>query len=118
MQSTEPTVEAFLESLPPARKNDLQRLRALLKDVAPELRESMQYKMPTYSDETGDYVYAFNAQKHYLALYLRHIPEGLKPSLVGCNLGKGCIRFTRLDDARLEVFRQVLIETRHATADC
>lgn len=117
MQSAAPTVDAFLESLPPERKTDLTRIRALILELSPELQESMLYKMPTYSDETGKAIFAFNAQKQYLALYVRHIPDDLKAALAGCNLGKGCIRFTRLDDGRLKVFRQVLIETRHPTAE-
>lgn len=113
MQSHAPTVDQFLEALPADRREALSAIRALIQQTAPGLQETMRYKMPTYEEPDGRVIYAFNAQKNYLALYVGEVPQHLLPTLKGCNLGKGCIRFTKLPPERLAALQNVLVETRN-----
>jgi Domain of unknown function (DU1801) len=110
MQSDAPTVDAYLDSLAPALKTDLVALRNLIFSVDSTLVESMQYKMPCYNrpaqpDKT---VFAFNAQKNYLALYVLDIPSELRDTLKDFNVGKGCIRFKSVTPERLATLRTIL----------
>ena len=60
------------------------------------LVEGIQYKMLSFSDTAGS-VFALNAQKHYVSLYVGNI-EKIDPDktfLQALNLGKGCIRFSK-----------------------
>mgnify|MGYP001439545522 FL=1 len=68
-------------------------IRQMILDYAPELEESIRYKMLNFG-KGDDYVFALNAQKHYVSLYvgdLEKVPDSEK-LLEGFNLGKGCVR--------------------------
>ncbi|MGB3592822.1 MAG: DUF1801 domain-containing protein [Ornithinimicrobium sp.] len=108
MQSSAATPEEFLASLDPDwRRETLTQLRDIIHRQAPELDESMHYKMLGYS--AGDeFIFHLNAQRNYVSLYVGDVskvdPEGVL--LDGLDVGKGCIRFrrstpvatTRIDD--------------------
>lgn len=90
------------------RKEKLLAIRALILSYAPELEETIRYKMLNFG--TGErYVFALNAQKHYVSLYVGSI-EKIKDAhqlLAGFPLGKGCIRVRKthvLEETGLEQF--------------
>ena len=103
-----PSPDAYLAALEEDwRKDTLLRLRALIRNEAPDLEERMHYKMLGYG--LGDrYVFHLNAQKGCVSLYAGNAakidPQGTL--LDGLSVGKGCIRFsktksvpgTRIDD--------------------
>lgn len=78
------------------RRDTLYALRHLILQHAPELRETIRYKMLSYDDDRGP-VFGLNAQKGYVSLYVGNAanvdPTGML--LGGLNRGKGCIRFTK-----------------------
>ena|SRR5690554_3956005 len=78
------------------RKTTLSELKRLVHELAPELTESISYGMLTFDDADGG-VFALNAQKGYVSLYVGNIdsvdPDG--ELLAGLNRGKGCIRFSK-----------------------
>ena len=78
------------------RKEKLGQIRAIIQSAAPHLKEGINYKMLSYSDEKG-VVFHLNAQKHYVSLYVGNSkkvdPDG--SLLAGLDLGKGCIRFKK-----------------------
>lgn len=78
------------------RKEILLQLRALIMEAAPDLEESIHYKMLGYG--VGDrFVFHLNAQKGYVSLYTGDV-RTVDPSgalLAGLNVGKGCIRFSK-----------------------
>jgi uncharacterized protein YdhG (YjbR/CyaY superfamily) len=107
MQSKATTVSDYLEELPPDRRAALSELRALIRRVAPETVEAMQYGLPAFGD-----LCALASQKNYMALYVcesdlvkTHLAQLGK---VGC--GKGCIRFKRLTDLNLDTVETLLRE--------
>jgi uncharacterized protein YdhG (YjbR/CyaY superfamily) len=90
------------------RKEKLLAFRKLLKTYAPELEESVQWKVLSYADSKGG-LFALNAQKNYVSFYVGDAkkidPDG--SLLAGLNVGKGCIRFTKskqLEDTRIAEF--------------
>ena len=81
------------------RANTLKQVRALILREAPEMEESIVYKMLAYG--IGENIlFQLNAQRNYVSLYVGDItkidPE--KELMAGFNMGKGCIRLRKTDD--------------------
>ena len=78
------------------RRETLEEIRAIIKQKAPQLEESIHYKMLGYG--VGDKLaFHLNAQRGYVSLYVGNASK-VDPSgelLKGLNVGKGCIRFTK-----------------------
>ncbi len=111
MQSSAKTVPAYLKELPADRRAALVALRKLIKDVAPDAKESMQYGMPTYA--VGDCpLFALASQKHHLALYVCewNAMDKYRDKLGKTNCGKGCVRFKKLNDLSLDTVKKFLEE--------
>ena len=100
MQYDVQTPEEYLESLPlDWRKEKLEELRSLILRQSGDLEEIINYKMLGYK-LGGNLIFHLNAQKGYVSLYVGNI-EKIDPAgtlLIGLNVGKGCIRFTKTKD--------------------
>lgn len=81
------------------RRDKLQSIRAIIQKQAPQLSESINYKMLGYAlDE--NYVFHLNAQTAYVSLYVGNASK-IDPSgelLQGLSVGKGCVRFSKSTD--------------------
>ena len=98
------------------RKEKVLRIREMILKHAPELNESIRYKMLNFGIlETDDYLFALNTQKHYVSLYVGDILK-VDPSgdmLIDFNLGKGCIRVRKtidIEETGLEEFIKKTID--------
>lgn len=98
------------------RKEKLLGIREIILKYAQELEESIRYKMLNYGKEKDDdYLFALNAQKHYVSLYVGNISK-IDPSrklLRGLDLGKGCIRVRKtinIEETGLEEFIKKAID--------
>lgn len=106
------------------RRETLLQLRALITAQAPELDETIHYKMLGYG--SGDnYVFHLNAQKGYVSLYVGNAskidPDGV--FLNGLNVGKGCVRFSKtksVSETRIDAFigRAVDLWKAGVNVDC
>lgn len=101
------------------RKEKVLRIREMILKHAPELNESIRYKMLNFGIlEADDYLFALNAQKHYVSLYVGDILK-VDPSgdmLIDFNLGKGCIRIRKtidIEETGLEEFIKKTIDLWH-----
>lgn len=90
------------------RRDKLLEIRAIIREQAPQLTESMHYKMLGYGvDDT--YAFHLNAQRAYVSLYVGDTSK-VDPDrklLDGLNVGKGCIRFsksTEIAETRVDEF--------------
>lgn len=115
MQYDAKNADEYLELLEDDwRKEKLLAVRQMICEYAPELEEVIRYKMLNYGkDDT--YVFALNAQKHYVSLYVGTIDkvENAETLLEGYNYGKGCIRIKKtlkIVDTGLEAFIQKTID--------
>lgn len=109
MKSTAETVDEYLQEIPEERREALSALRARIKRLAPDAKESMQYGMPTYS--MGEFLFGLASQKQYLSLYVDPtLLEAYRPRLGTLNLGKGCIRFRHLEDLPMDVVEDLMRE--------
>jgi uncharacterized protein YdhG (YjbR/CyaY superfamily) len=89
------------------RKEKLLLIRDIIKSYAPELKEGICYKMLCYGGDQP--VFALNAQKGYVSLYVGNIEkvDDAKLLLKGFDIGKGCIRIKKsinIQDTGLERF--------------
>jgi uncharacterized protein YdhG (YjbR/CyaY superfamily) len=104
------TVADYLGEVAPERREALETLRSLVFQVAPDALETMRHGMPAY-DVGGKVLCQFASQKHYVSLYLDpKIVDGYRRELAGLSLGKGCVRFRKLDRLPLETIERMLRE--------
>jgi uncharacterized protein YdhG (YjbR/CyaY superfamily) len=122
MQYDAKNPEEYLEMLEDDwRKEKLLAIRQMILDYAPELDEVIRYKMLNYGKDDL-YIFALNAQKHYVSLYVGTIEkiENAKALLEGFNYGKGCIRIKKsikLEDTGLKQFIHKTIDMWRAGED-
>ena len=122
MQYDAKTAEEYLEMLEVDwRKEKLLMIRQIILDYAPEMEEVIRYKMLNYGKD-DDYVFALNAQKHYVSLYVGNIEkiDNAETLLEGYNYGKGCIRVRKtinIEETGLEQFIQKTIDMWRAGQD-
>jgi uncharacterized protein YdhG (YjbR/CyaY superfamily) len=111
MQSPAKTVPAYLKELPVDRRQALATFRKLIKQAAPDAKESMQNGMPTYAVGSCP-LFALASQKHHLALYVCawNAMNKNRNKLGKTNCGKGCVRFKKLEDLSLDVVEKLLAE--------
>lgn len=115
MQSSAPTVSAYLEEVPPERKAALERLRALCLELLNGYNESMLYGMPCYQHPAAkDPEIAFASQKNHISFYVfkQEVMQANRGLLKGASLGKGCIRYSKPEKINFDVVRKILLETR------
>ncbi|MDJ0334943.1 DUF1801 domain-containing protein [Salinibacterium sp. G-O1] len=62
------SVEDYLGALEPAYRAELERIRALVKDLVPDTEETMSYGMPTLKYRNRALVY-FTASKNHMSFY-------------------------------------------------
>lgn len=135
MQSQAKTVTAYLNELPPERKAAISRVReTILKHLPKGYEETMQYGMICYVVPLSRYPkgYAFDgktplpyaslgSQKNYMAVYLMctygnpqlydWFVKAYKASGKKLNMGKSCIRFTKLENLPLQVIGEAVAKT-------
>jgi len=98
----------YIAALDEPRRDDIARLHARIRERAPDIRSYVdrgflaygRYEYRYASGRTGDwFVLGLASNKAYLSLYAPTLD--LRPfvaRLPKANLGRGCIRFKRLDD--------------------
>lgn len=122
MQYDAKNYEEYIEMLEEDwRKEKLLAIRQMILAYAPELEEVIRYKMLNYGKD-DHYIFALNAQKHYVSLYVGTIDkvENAEVLLAGYNYGKGCIRVKKtikMEDTGLEQFIHKTIDKWRAGED-
>jgi uncharacterized protein YdhG (YjbR/CyaY superfamily) len=111
MKIIDPGVAAYLKSLDAPTRATLTELRSWVVKAAPHASETMLYKMPTYL--LGEVWVAYKAQKNYFSLYLCETSVVAKhaKALAHLNVGKGCIRFKKLEDLPKKDILEMLKES-------
>lgn len=131
MQSAAKTVSAYLKELPAERRKVIEAVRAvILKNLPKGYEEIMQYGMISYvvplsmypagygekKDVPLPYI-SLGAQKNYFVLHLLNLymnpeaDEWFRQAYVAAgkklDMGKGCVRFKKLEDLPLAVIGKV-----------
>jgi uncharacterized protein YdhG (YjbR/CyaY superfamily) len=92
MSSLPQTVDEYLASAPPEALETLEKLREIIRTVAPEAVETISYQVPTYK-LFGSLV-AFGAAKNHCGFYVMSATamDGFRDELKGLSTSKGTIR--------------------------
>lgn len=105
-----PQVDQYIEDLAPDRKAALEQIRTLIRTTLPDIKETMQYRMPTF--ELDEVVCAAASQKQYISLYMDvELVEEHRDELAHLDVGKSCIRFKKIEDLPLNTIQKILEET-------
>jgi hypothetical protein len=131
VQSDADTVERYLAGLPDDRRPIVEAVRQVVLDHLPDgFEEVMQYGMISYVVPLARYPDTYNGQaltvaslanqKRHLSLYLMgaYGDEGTEawlrerwPADKKLDMGKSCLRFTRLEDLSLDLIGAVIERT-------
>jgi uncharacterized protein YdhG (YjbR/CyaY superfamily) len=124
MQTDAQTIDEYIDSLPPDRRQTLEKIRKVILDNLPKgYEEEMNWGMITYQVPLEVYPDTYNkkplmyaalaSQKHHMAVYLTGIytDEKLRDEFEHAyratgkryDVGKSCVRFRKLDDLPLDV---------------
>jgi uncharacterized protein YdhG (YjbR/CyaY superfamily) len=85
----------YLDALPAEQKAAFERVRAVVREVAPDAEEGKSYGMPAFIHE-GRPLLGFRAAKQHLSVF-PFSPEAIEAvgdRLEGVDVSKGTIRFT------------------------
>ena len=123
------TPEQYIAEVEEKRRDDIQRLHDLVREVAPELEPTMEFKMLGYgkmkykyaSGREGEWMKIGIANnKQYISMYCcaatekGYVAEQYKERLPKANIGKSCVRFKRLADLDEDVLRELIRESADA----
>lgn len=134
MHSEATTVAEYLASLPADRREAITAVReVILKNLDEDYEETMQYGMISYAVSAGafpaDFPYdpkhplpfaALASQKEYMSVYLMGVysddgnehADWFRKSWAKAgkklDMGKACVRFTRLEDVALDVLGEAI----------
>ena len=132
VSSKETTPAAYLASLPPERRRVIAAVRAVVKKRLPKgYVETMNWGMLSYEIPLSRYPDTYNkqplmymalaAQKNNYALYMTSVSgdKVLMDRLVAAykaagkklDMGKGCLRFNKLEDLPLDVIGEIVAAT-------
>jgi uncharacterized protein YdhG (YjbR/CyaY superfamily) len=117
VQSTAATVDEYMQTVEPDRREALDRLRGLCREILVGWDEKMGWGMPGYGPPGSDPVVSWNSQKRHIALYagraaIESAGDGL--NVKGVSLGGGCIRYSRPAVMDFDVIADML---RHIRAN-
>jgi uncharacterized protein YdhG (YjbR/CyaY superfamily) len=86
------TVDIYIQGFQPEVQERLNEIRSLIKQLAPNAKESISYGMPAYS-LNGPLVY-FAGYKSHVGLYATPVThEAFKEELKKYKTGKGSVQF-------------------------
>lgn len=86
-------IDDYLSNVEPSKKRELERIRALAKEIVPSAEEAIVYGMPTLKYEGKPFL-GFNAHKNHIGIYpfSSQVIETLKDQLSKYESSKGTIR--------------------------
>ena len=116
VQSSAPTVDAWMLEVGPERLPYIQALRDACLKTFPGWEERMEYGMPAYGPTDAPEVgMAFNNQIQHVALYvgekaIQRFKAELKVPGISC--GKGCVRYMNPKKMDFAVIEAMLTDIR------
>lgn len=109
-------IDDYLTKLDPADRAQLERIRKIVHDVAPEVEECLSYGMPGFKLK-GKYLGGFNAFKAHLSFFPgARAVDVLKDKLDGFKLSTGTVQFTVDKPIPEELIRE-MVEIRMTAID-
>jgi uncharacterized protein YdhG (YjbR/CyaY superfamily) len=107
-------VDKYLQEVEPQQRAELERIRKLVKQLAPEAQESISYGMPTFKLNKKPLIH-FAAFKNHMSIFPAsgRIVEKMGDKLTTFHTSKGTLQFT-LDKPIPEKILEEIIQERRA----
>ena len=87
-------IDEYLSTVPPAQSSQLERVRQIIKQQAPNAAEVITYGMPGFK-VNGKYLISFGNFKDHMSIFPGADPtHTVKEKLQGYKTSKGTIQFT------------------------
>jgi hypothetical protein len=117
------SIKEYFDLLPDERRKPIEFLDKFIKKTVPKLKPIFAYNMlgygifkyKNYKKEIIDWpVISLASQKNYISVYIcavddsGYIAEKYKRELGKVSVGKSCIRFKKIEDLDLKIFKKVL----------
>ena len=106
----DPDVTQYIKDLTADRAKALRSIRKLIHEIAPDdVTETFEYKMPTYKDSNGEFLLSLASQKAGMGIYTCDgaLLDDYREEFAGLDLGKGCIRFKKLEQLPMDTLREL-----------
>jgi uncharacterized protein YdhG (YjbR/CyaY superfamily) len=102
-------VDDYLEGLEPQRRAALDRVRAVVTDVVPDVEEALSYGMPSFKYRKRPLL-GFTSRRDHFSLhpFSPAVIESLHDQLAGWDLSRGTIRFTVKDPIPEATLREII----------
>jgi uncharacterized protein YdhG (YjbR/CyaY superfamily) len=88
------TIDEYLSKVEPQHRAELERIRALVKELVPSAEEAISYNMPTLKYKNRALVYFTASKKHMSFMPSSWAIEKLKDKLKGYKTTEHSIQFT------------------------
>lgn len=104
-------VQDYIENIPEKRIEAFNYVHERLMQIE-DVTEAFDYSMPTYSIGKRK-LFALASQKNHVSLYVMHVEvlDMMREELAGLNLGKSCIRFTKVAQLPMEILDRLVEES-------
>jgi len=102
-------IDEYFEKIETTERNELERIRKIVKQTVPEAEEIISYGMPAFNYK-GKYLIGFYVYKNHMSLFPTAEPiNALKSRLGDFKLSKGTIQFTTNNVIPETVIRKLLM---------
>lgn len=110
-------IDAYLEKVPEAERNVLEKIRAAVHAAAPDVTEGISYQVPTFRYR-GHPLVGFGVTKKHCTFYVMstEVTDSFAEELETYQTGKGSIRF-QPDMAPSAALIRKLVKARIAEVD-
>lgn len=123
--TTAKTPKEYIALISEPRKAEVQKLHDFITKTVPDLKQGMygsiigygNYHYKSVSGREGDWmVIGLASQKNYISIYIcatkgdKYLPELYKEKLGKVSVGKSCIRFKKVENVKLPVLKQAILE--------
>jgi uncharacterized protein YdhG (YjbR/CyaY superfamily) len=87
-------IDTYMQNTAPSQKQEMERIRKLVRELVPDATEAMSYGMPAFKYK-GKYLVGYAAYKDHMSFFPTPEPIArLKDKLSGYQLAKGTVQFT------------------------
>jgi uncharacterized protein YdhG (YjbR/CyaY superfamily) len=102
-------IDNYLEKLNPPQRDELTRIRKIIKTIAPDAEEVIDYGIPAFKLKCK-YLIGFQAFKDHMSLFPTPGPiNALKNKLVGYKISKGTIQFTLKNPIPASIIKDLVL---------
>lgn len=101
------TIDEYIAGFPPEVRAKLERIRAAIREAAPEAKERIAYRMPAFSQD-GDLAF-FAAFKAHIGFYpLPAAMEAFSERLAHYKTAKGSVQFPLDEEPPCELIKDMV----------